>query len=290
MAVHPHPALRTALSATLVIPLVFSAAACGGSSNASGSSSDSSSSGSGSSWISTVDWSAHPATDTDLSLYGAVNAPIAISDLLAHTSSVNIATDGDTITDPSQLTTSDAQLSSNTTYDTMTFDSTLGSLSMTVGFSFYQDETSTVANAFNDGWWKISLDSTSSSTIDSLINVEPTTEDEAGVRDEGSVRLNAIIRQYGAPSSIWYFDSQFDLAKASEGGAYDLVWERDGYAFDVVVQDIVSDGSTVADAAGFGYYPANAWNREKEQLQSGLTDSQGGNLVFKDFQDVASQL
>ena len=52
----------------------------------------------------------------------------------------------------------------------------------------------------------------------------------------------------------------------------------------------MSNGSTVADAAGFGYYPGNAWSREKEQLQSGPEDANGNKVEFKTFADVASQL
>ena len=278
--------LFAALTALL---LVLCASGCG-SGSTTGSSSDSTSSASGTSWISTVDWAAHPSTDTPLSLFGKLTAPITIDALVPHLAGVNIATTGDSITDPSQLTTSDLQLDSDVTYDTFTLDSSMSSLSMSVSFAFYQTETSTVKNAFTNDYWKMSLDSTSSSTIDSLLNVEVEDQDSTNVNDEGSVRLNAIIRAYGAPTYIWYYGSQFDVANASQGGAYDLVWERDGYAFDVVVQDVVSNGSTVADAAGFGYYPGNAWSREKEQLQSGPEDANGNKVEFKTFADVASQL
>lgn len=280
--------LLSALAALVALPLVLCLPACGSSSqNASGSSSSSSSA---SSWISTVDWASHPATDTALSMFGVLTGPITMDALIPHLSAVNIATTGDSITDPSQLKTSDLQLDSDVTYDTFTLDSSMSSLQMSVSFSFYTNETSTVANAFTNDYWKMSLDSTSSSTIDSLLNVDVADEDASNVSDEGSVRLNAIIRTYGAPTYIWYYNSQFDADKASEGGAYDLVWERDGYAFDVVVQDVVSNGSTVADAAGFGYYPGTAWSREKEQLQSGYEDANGNKVEFKNFSDIVSKL
>lgn len=277
-----------ALSAITALLLLLCASGCG--SDSSNGSASASSSSSGSSWISTVDWASHPASDTPLSLFGELTAPITIDALAPHLAGVNIATTGDTVTDPSQLTTSDLQLDSDVTYDTFTLDSSMNSLSMSISFSFYQTETSTVKNAFTNDYWKMSLDSTSASTVDSLMNVDVEDQDAANVSDEGSVRLNAIVRVYGAPTYIWYYGSQFDVANASQGGAYDLVWERDGYAFDVVVQDVVSNGSTVADAAGFGYYPGTAWSREKEQLQSGFEDANGNKVEFKTFAGVASQL
>lgn len=290
---HAHGARRATAFALATLLFCAPLMACGDVDDEGGMENPDATAASGASWISSVDWDSHPAGDTDLTVCGDLDAPISVSDLAAHSGGVNIVTaDEGAVTDVNQLATSDEQLDlEDTDSDAIGISTDSCTVTMSISFALYTDETSTVKDAFNGGWWRLSLDSTSSTTIDGVMSVDTADEDSNGVSDVGSVRLNAIIRTYGAPTYIWYYASQFDPDNAAEGGAYSLVWERGTYAFDIVVQDVVAGSSTVADAAGFGYYPSNAWSREKEMLQdAGIEDAQGNALTFSSFSEVAKKL
>jgi|GEM_PF-3493321 len=295
---------RRIVAALVALPLTLSAAACGSSSDASPSSSDSSTSTSVS-WLSQVDWTKYNVTDADLEFFGQLTAPLAAKDLFDHASEISVAVASGNgtkaMTDGNELLTSSATKPRESTASSDSSDSSSSSSASAVDFMTMDDsfknatidlhyeldnDTTPISDVFNNGLFDLAITPDSSSVTLSDILGLGSSSGSASDSGQGTSELDQALDKYGMPTGIWYWNdtSYFDPTSAANGGAYELCWERDGYAFTIAVNDMIGTEYSMTNTS-FTYYSGNAWKSFKTDLQNGSIDGGNNNVRYCDFHD-----